>query len=100
MKEDMNERERAIMLEVQQAYLSLERAGKSLDIAEKQVNDATLSLSATQKRYELGMVILLEVLSAQALYAQVLTNQVKAFYDYKIAEKALLKAMGALQVED
>jgi outer membrane protein TolC len=100
MKEDMDERVRSIMLEVQQAYLGLERAGKSLDIADKQVGDATHSLEATQGRYEQGMVIFLEVLSAQARYAGALTNQVRAFYDYKMAEKALFKAMGALEVEE
>lgn len=100
MKDDLEEQERSIMLEVQQSYLSLERAGKSLDIAGKQVQDATLSLDATQGRYEQGMVIFLEVLSAQARYAQALTSQVRAFYEYKMAEKALLKVMGALEVED
>ena len=100
MKEDMDDRERSIMLEVQQAYLGLERARKSLDIADKQVKDATLSLDVTQGLYQEDMVILLEVLSAQAGYAQALINQVQAFYDYRIAEKALLKAMGTLKVED
>ena len=88
------------MLEVKQAYLDLERAEKSLDIAGKQVKDATESLNVTQGRYEQGMVILLEVLDAQARYAQALINQIRAFYDYRIAEKALLKAIGALKVED
>ena len=100
MKEDIDDRERMIMLEVQQAYLGLERAEQSLDIADKQLKDATLSLDVTQGLYQEDMVILLEVLSAQAGYAQALINQVQAFYDYRIAEKALLKAMGMLKVED
>lgn len=99
-KEDMTDRERSIMLEVQQAYLGLERAKKRLDIAGEQVKNATESLNVTQARYEQGLVIFLEVLSAQSQYSQALTNQVTAFYDYKIAEKAMLKAMGALKVED
>jgi len=100
MREDMSEREREISLEVQQAYFNLERAKKSLDIAREQVRDATESLNVTQGRYEQNMVIFLEVLSAQARYAQALTNQIKAFYDFKIAKKALQRAMGTLQVED
>ena len=100
MKEDIDDRERSIMLEVQQAYLGLERAEQSLDIADKQVKDATLSLNVTQGLYQEDMVILLEVLSAQAGYAQALINQVREFYDYRIAEKDLLKAMGTLKVED
>lgn len=100
MVEDTMDRERVIALEVQQAYLNLERDQKSLDIARKQVIDATESLNVTQGRYEQNMVIFLEILSAQARYAQALVNQIKAFYDYKIAEKALQRAMGILQVED
>jgi outer membrane protein len=100
MKEDIGQRERAIKLEVQQVYLNLERSKKSLDIAREQVRNATESLNVTQGRYEQNMVIFLEVLSAQARYAQALTNQIRAFYDLKIAEKSLLKSMGTLQVED
>ncbi len=100
MKENISERERSIKLEVQQAYLNLERAKKSLEIAEEQVIDATESLNVTQGRYEQTMVIFLEVLSAQARYAQALTNQVRAFYDLKITQKALEKAVGTLKVED
>ena len=98
--EDITERKRSIALEVQQEYLNLERAKKSLDIAREQVRDATESLNVTQGRYEQNMVIFLEILSAQARYAQSLINQVRAFYDYKIAEKSLQVAMGTLQVED
>jgi outer membrane protein TolC len=100
MKEDIGERKRAISLEVQQAYLSLERSQKSLDIAREQVIDATESLNVTQGRYEQDMVIFLEILSAQAGYARALINQVEAFYDFRIAEKALQKAVGTLKVED
>jgi len=51
----------------------------------------------TQGRYEQNMSIFLEVLSAQSRYAQALTNQVKSFYDYKLAEKALQKAIGTVE---
>lgn len=96
MSEDIVEQERSISLEVQRAYLDLERARKSLEISDKQVEDASENLGMTQGRYEQNVVIFLEVLSSQAQYAQALTNQVKAFYDYRIAEKALQKAMGTL----
>jgi len=100
MKENIIERERSIKLEVQQAYLNLERAKKSLEIAKEQVTDATESLNVTLGRYEQTMVIFLEVLSAQSRYAQALTNQIRAFYDLKISQKALDKAIGVLKVED
>ena len=96
MIESISEMERSIILEVHQAYLSLERARKSLDITSVQVEDAKMSLDVTQGRYDQQMIILLELLDSQARYAQSLTNKVKAFYDYKVAEGTLQKAMGVL----
>jgi len=98
-KESIKEREQSIALEVQQQYFNFERAMKSLDIAKDQVENATLSLNVTQGRYDQGMTIFIDVLSAQARYAQAITNQVRAFYDYKIAEKSLQKAIGDLRIE-
>ncbi|MBD3183781.1 hypothetical protein GF312_15940 [Candidatus Poribacteria bacterium] len=98
-QQDFEELGRSIALDVQQAYLDLVRARKSMEIASEQVVDATNSMNVTQGRYERNMIIFLELLSAQARYAQALVNQVRAFYDYKIAEKALKKAMGILGVE-
>jgi outer membrane protein TolC len=57
-------------------------------------------LDVTQGRYEQGMTIFLDVLSAQARYAQAITNQVKAFYDYKFAEKSMQKAVGELKIKE
>jgi outer membrane protein TolC len=89
--------ERSVALEIHQAYLSLERALKSLEISSVQVRDARMSLDVSQGKYEQQMIILLELLDAQARYAGSMTNQVKAFYDYKVAERTLEKAMGVLQ---
>jgi outer membrane protein len=99
-KENIKGREQSIALEVQQEYFNFERATKSLDIAKEQVENATLSLDVTQGRYEQGMTIFLDVLSAQARYAQAITNQVKAFYDYKFAEKSMQKAVGELKIKE
>ena len=96
-EEGESEQERSITLDVYQAYLSFERVRKSLDITSVQVEDAKMSLDVAQGRYEQQMIILLELLDAQARYAQALTNQVKAFYDYKVAAASLQKAMGILQ---
>jgi len=96
LKENIRDQERSITLNVQQAYLNLESAKKGLDIAKEQVRDAFESLNVTQGRYEQNMSIFLEVLSAQSRYAQALTNQVQAFYNYKLAEKAMQKAIGTV----
>jgi outer membrane protein len=98
VNENKFELEQNIAFEVRQAYLDFERAKKSLDITAVQVDDAKMSLDVTQGRYETLMdITLLELLDAQTRYARVLTNRVKAFYDYKIARRSLEKAMGVLQ---
>ncbi len=97
LNESASELERSITLEVYQAYLDLERARKSLDIARVQVEDAKMGLDVTQGRYDQHMIILLELLDSQARYARSLINQVKAFYDYKVARGTLERAMGVLQ---
>ena len=62
-----------------------------------QVEDARMSIDVAQGRYDQQMIILLELLDAQARYAQSRTNQVKAFYDYKVANRSLERAMGVLR---
>jgi len=97
INESAAELRRGIALEVHQAYLNLERAGKSLEITKIQVEDARMSLDVMQTRYSLHMIILLELLDAQSRYARSRTNQIKAFYDYKAAEGTLEKSMGVLE---
>ncbi len=95
--EDAAALERSIALEVRQAHLEVQRAEKALDIAKKRVRDAELNLEVTNARFEQELAIPLELLDAQNNYAQALTARVNAFYDYKIAQSQLRKAMGELQ---
>jgi len=96
-RENAAELERNIIHEVNQSYLTLQRAEKTIEISNKQIRNARLNLDVTRGRFEQGMAILLELMDAQNNYAQALTNQVRAFYDYKIAKTALLRAMGELR---
>lgn len=96
-RENAIELKRNIAYEVRQSYLNLKRAEKSLEISDKQVRNAELNLEVTRGRFEQNMAILLELIDAQNNYAQALTNQVRAFYDYKIAKAALSRAMGEIE---
>lgn len=96
-RENVSDLERSVALAVRQAYLTLERSEIVVDISKKQVNNAKLSLDVIQGRFDVGKAILLELLDAQTSYAQALTNEVNAFYDYKIAQIRLQDAMGVLQ---
>ena len=96
-RENASDLERSVALAVRQNYLNLERSEAAVDISKKQVNNARLSLGVIQGRFDVGKAILLELLDAQTSYAQALTNEVNAFYDYKIAQIRLQDAMGVLQ---
>ena len=94
---DASELERSVALEVRQAYLNLKRAEKAVAISNTQVRNAQVSLEVIRGRFEQELAILLELLDAQTGLAQALTNQVRAFYDYKITQTALRRSMGELQ---
>ena len=94
--EDAQDLERSIALETRQAYLNLKRAERALDISGTQVRNAELSLEVIRGRFQQELAFLLELLDSQTEYAQALTNQVRSFYDYKIARSALQRAMGTL----
>ena len=96
-RENVSDLERSVALAVRQAYLNLERSEKAVDISKQQVTNARKSLDVIQGRFDVGKAILLELLDAQTSYAQALTNEVNAFYDYKIAQIRLQDAMGVLQ---
>ncbi|MXV73653.1 TolC family protein [Candidatus Poribacteria bacterium] len=96
-RENASDLERSVALAVRQAYLTLQRSEIAVDISKKQVTNAQLSLDVIQGRFDVGKAILLELLDAQTSYAQALTNEVNAFYDYKIAQTRLQDAMGVLQ---
>ena len=95
-REDYKDLERSIALEVRQAYLNLKRAERALDISGTQVRNAESSLEVIRGRFQQELAFLLELLDAQTEYAQALTNQVRSFYDYKVARSALERAMGTL----
>lgn len=96
-RENASDLERSVALAVRQNYHNLERSEAAVGISNKQVINAQLSLDVIQGRFDVGKAILLELLDAQTSYAQALTNEVNAFYDYKIAQTRLQDAMGVLQ---
>ena len=96
-RENASDLERAVALDVRQAYLNLKRGETAVDIARTLVTNARLSLEVIQGRFDVDKAILLELLDAQTSYAQALTDEVNTFYDYKIAQTRLQNAIGVLQ---
>ena len=95
-REDLEDLKRSVALEVQQAYLNLIRAAKSVEISGAQVRDARLSLNVIRERFIQELAILIELLDAQTVFASALISQVRIFYDYQIARASLQKVLGDL----
>ncbi|MFH1562659.1 MAG: TolC family protein [Nitrospirota bacterium] len=83
-----------IMLEVRQAYLSLNEAEKNIEVAQGAIGQAEENLRISEEMYKEGVSTTTDVLDAQTLLTQSKTNYYQALYDYNLARARLQKAMG------
>lgn len=84
----------SILLDVQQAYLSLREVEDSVAVAELTVQQAQENYDIANGRYNAGVGSPLEVTDALVGLTNARVNFIAALANYKIAEAALLKAMG------
>ncbi len=83
-----------VLLEVQDAYLSLIDSRERITVAELGVRQAMENLELATGRYAAGVGSPIEVTDATVGYRDAQNNHVQALYDYNVAHAALLKAMG------
>jgi TolC family type I secretion outer membrane protein len=83
-----------ILLDVQQAYLNLQEAEERVSVAELTVKQAEENFEIARGRYEAGVGSPIEETDALVALSNAKTNLIAALSDYKIAEAALMKAMG------
>lgn len=83
-----------IKLEVKQAHLNMQEAEKNIPVAQKAIEQAEENLRINQARYQEQVATSTEVLDAQTLLVQALTNHTNALADYNIAQAKLVRAMG------
>ena len=88
-----------VRLEVKQAYLQMREAETNIITAEKAIEQAQENLRINQERYREQVATATEVLIAQTLLTQTMTNYYNALYDFKISKAALLRAMGQERLE-
>lgn len=84
----------SIMLDVQQAYLSLREAEDSVAVAELTVRQARENYDIANGRYNAGVGSPLEVTDALVGLTNAKVNFIASLANHRIAEAALLKAMG------
>jgi len=88
-----------INLEVKQAYLRTQEAEQNIVTIEKAVEQAKENLRITEEQYKEQVATQTDVLVAQTLLTQTLTNYYNALYDFKIAKAVLLRAIGRESIE-
>jgi len=84
----------SIRLELKEATLALDEAGKNIPTTEKAVEQAEENLRVSEERYKAQVTTSTEVLDAQTLLTQARTNNYNAIYDEKLARAKLLRALG------
>jgi outer membrane protein len=88
-----------IQLEVKEAYLRTQEAQKNITTIEKAIEQAKENLRITEERYKEQVSTTTDVLVAQTLLTQTMTNYYNALYDFKIAKAILYRALGQEMLE-
>lgn len=88
-----------IDLEVKQAYLRIRESEKNILTIEKAIEQARENLRITEEQYKEQVATQTDVLVAQTLLTETMTNYYSALYDFKIAKAVLNRAIGREAVE-
>ena len=83
-----------IELEVKQAFLRVKETEKNITTIEKAIEQARENLRITEERYKEQVSTTTDVLIAQTLLTETMTNYYNSLYDFKIAKAVLYRAMG------
>lgn len=83
-----------INLEVKQSFLRTKEAEQNIVTIEKAVEQAKENLRITEEQYKEQVATQTDVLIAQTLLTQTMTNYFNALYDFKIAHAVLMRALG------
>ncbi len=83
-----------IELEVKQAFLRTKETEKNITTIEKAIEQAKENLRITEERYKEQVSTTTDVLVAQTLLTETMTNYYNALYDFKIAKSVLYRAIG------
>jgi outer membrane protein TolC len=83
-----------VTLEARDSYLTLEQAAKRIKVAEKAIEHARENYRINQAQYQAQLTTSTDVLDAQTLLTQAMTNYYDALYGYQLALAAIDKSKG------
>ena len=93
----LNDLERTIKQNIQQTYLNLQAAEKSLDVNKTNLASAEENQKIQEERYSLGSSTLLEVLTANSNYTAARSNLISAQFSYIQLSQQLKFYLGELE---
>ena len=96
----LNDLERTVKQNIQQTYLNLQAAEKSLDVNRTNVDAAAENQKIQGERYALGSSTLLDVLTANSNYTAARSNYISAQFSYIQLSKQLKFYLGELEYKN
>lgn len=93
-RETEQQTEKAVELAIKQAYLGVDLARESQNVAEQTEASAQEDYNLAQEKYNLGAATILDLLNAQESLTRAQTDRVNALYDHYVAVARLSNAMG------
>ncbi|SHF37050.1 TolC family protein [Pedobacter caeni] len=94
---ELDEAKETINLEIQHSYLELKQSLQQIGLSQKSLVQAEENLRLNNDRFKAGTVIGQDVLEAQVLWQQALSDIIDAKTAFKLSESRYKKAIGTLQ---
>ncbi|MGA8263176.1 MAG: TolC family protein [Ignavibacteriaceae bacterium] len=94
---NLNDLERTVKQNIQQTYLNLQAAEKSLDVNRTNIDAAAENQKIQEERYSLGSSTLLDVLTANSNYTAARSNLISAQFSYIQLSQQLKFYLGELE---
>lgn len=83
-----------VTIDARNSFLHLEQAAKRITVAEKAIEHARENYRINQAQYQAQLATSTDVLDAQTMLTQAMTNYYDALYGYQLAVAAVEKAKG------
>lgn len=93
-RETEQQTEKAVELAVKQAYLGVDLARESRNVADQTAGSAQEDYNLAQEKYNLGAATILDLLKAQESLTRAQTDKVNALYDHYVAVARLQNSIG------
>ena len=93
-RQQREQERQSVLLEVEQAWISLDEAKARITAAAAARKQAEENLALNEASYQEGVATMVEVIDARAAAAQAETNQIQAQYDFDLAVMKLRHALG------